>query len=319
MGEILRFTVGDAHRRGRLDTFLVKQQISPSRSQIKRLIEAGSVTVNGTAQKAAYPVKPGDAVEVFLPDAKPPSAHAENIPLGILYEDECIIVVNKPAGLVVHPAAGHRSGTLVNALLYHCSSLSGVGGVLRPGIVHRLDKGTSGVMIAAKDDRAHISLAEQFKARTVSKLYTALVWGTMEKEEGTIVSAVGRHPRNRKKMSVKDGVGSREAVTVWRLIKQFPGLAHIAIDLKTGRTHQIRLHLSSCRHPVVGDPLYGGRRQISHLSRGPLRDHLMGLNRPALHASRLAIRHPYSGEHVEFAAPLPEELEALYNLLEEGC
>lgn len=285
----------------RLDVYITNIRPQMTRSQAKRLIENGYVSVEGiVCKKPSRAVKGDVKVSLEVMPAKPCHVQAENIPLEILYEDEDIAVVNKPAGMVTHPAGGNYSGTLVNALLYHCKGLSGIGGELRPGIVHRLDKGTSGVMVVAKNDFAHANLSAQFKARTVEKRYYALVHGKVPKEEGIIDLPIGRHISNRKKMSVKTRKG-RIAETRYKVIKRFGESAtFLDIRLMTGRTHQIRVHFSHIGHPLVGDDVYGRAKALK-------------FSRPALHAYKIVFEHPRSEERMEFNSPIPPDIEQLLN------
>jgi 23S rRNA pseudouridine1911/1915/1917 synthase len=295
----------------RLDRFLASTVAGQSRSQIQRLIKEGHVQVGGREAKANQTVKPGQAITLDIPEPIDSAPQPEALPVPVLYEDHDLIVVDKPAGMVVHPAAGHAGGTLVNALLHHVDDLSGIGGEKRPGIVHRLDRGTSGLMVVAKHDAAHQELARQFHDREVEKEYVALVWG--EVQAGRRIDApIGRDPTNRKKMSAR-ARRSREAVTrivrAKRVRSTALTLLHVAIH--TGRTHQIRVHLSAIGHPVVGDPLYGGvRRRVS----GDLRP-LTRLDRPFLHAARLVFKHPADGRRMEFESPLPDDLQQLLDEL----
>jgi 23S rRNA pseudouridine1911/1915/1917 synthase len=300
------FTVGPEHKGERLDRFLAAEIPGQSRSQIQRLIEGGQVTVARVARvKANVALREGDVVTIDLPQAEPSSVTAEDLPLEVLHEDADLVVVNKPAGMVVHPAAGHGSGTLVNALLHHVKDLSGLGGELRPGIVHRLDKGTSGVMIVAKHDAAHRELARQFHDREVEKEYVTLVWGVVHNRK-RIDAPIGRDPGNRQKMSAR-ARRARSAVTRVTWARHLPGVSLLRVAIATGRTHQIRVHLSAIGHPIVGDALYGGvhRRVPGHL-RAVLR-----LDRPFLHAERVGFTHPRTCERLEFTAPLPADLHAV--------
>jgi 23S rRNA pseudouridine1911/1915/1917 synthase len=298
----------------RLDRFLVSVLPNYSRSQIQRLIKEGLVTVGGKAAKANLAVKAGQDVSVEIPEAVDPQPQPEALPLPILYQDSDLLVVDKPAGMVVHPAAGHSSGTLVNALLHHVDDLSGIGGEKRPGIVHRLDRGTSGVMVVAKHDAAHEELSRQFQDREVEKEYYALVWG--EVMAGRRIDApIGRDPSDRKKMSAettKRSRRSREAVTRIVRAEHFGRMLTLAlVAIHTGRTHQIRVHLSAIGHPVVGDPLYGGvHRRVP----GDLRA-VTHLERPFLHAARLAFTHPSDGRRLEFASELPADLHRVLDEL----
>ncbi|MGE0444566.1 MAG: RluA family pseudouridine synthase [Vicinamibacterales bacterium] len=292
----------------RLDRFLVSVLDGYSRSQAQKLIEDGHVTVEGRAHaRANLSLKADTVVRVAIPDAAPSNVAAEPLPLEILYQDQDVAVLNKPAGMVVHPAAGHASGTLVNALLHHLTDLSGIGGELRPGIVHRLDRGTSGVMVVAKNDAAHQELARQFHDREVEKEYIALVWGVVHAGK-RIDAAIGRDPANRQKMSAR-AKHAREAVT--RITRAFhlPGVTLCQVAIHTGRTHQIRVHLSAIGHPIVGDSVYGGvHRRVP----GDIRA-VQRLTRPFLHAARLAFTHPRDGRRMEFIAHLPEDLQSVLN------
>jgi 23S rRNA pseudouridine1911/1915/1917 synthase len=300
-----------AHAGMRLDAFVAASVPELSRSQVKRLIEEGRVQVNGAPAKAARAVAAGDRVAAEVPPPVAPSAAPEAIPLDVLYEDRDVIVVNKPAGMVVHPAAGHPGGTLVNALLAHCGDLSGIGGELRAGIVHRLDRGTSGCIVSAKNDLAHRALAAQFKARTVTKIYLALVFGLMRAERGQFDQPIGRSKSDRKRMSAKTSKG-RVSLTEWRVAERVgKELSWLEIRLRTGRMHQIRVHFAEAGYPLVGDPVYGGAKRARRLSPGPVRDAAERFPRPALHAWKLAIDHPRTGERMEFIAPLPQDIAQL--------
>lgn len=300
------FTADADHAGDRLDRYLTGQIPDFSRSQIQRLIENGHVTHSRYKKpKANNDIREGDVISVELPEAQPSTAQAEDIPLDILFNDADVVVVNKPAGMVVHPAAGNATGTLVNALLHHIKDLSGIGGEVRPGIVHRLDKGTSGVMVVAKNDDAHKELARQFHDREVEKEYVALTWGLVQQRK-RINAAIGRDPKNRVKMSTRAG-RARHAVTRVTWARDLKGVSLIRVAIATGRTHQIRVHLSAIGHPIVGDALYGGvHRRVPH----PLRA-VTTLTRPFLHAERLAFTHPRTGERMEFTAPLPADLESV--------
>ena len=297
----------------RLDAWLARRLTSLSRSRLQALIEAGRVSLDGHPARAAVRVKAGQAALVRVPPPEPAEPQPEDIPLGLVFEDASLVVLDKPAGLVVHPGAGAAAGTLVNALLARVRDLSGVGGVLRPGIVHRLDKGTSGLLVVAKNDDAHRALARQFASRTVEKEYLALVHGVPARAEGEIDSPIGRDPVHRRRMSVRAPRG-REARTSWSVAERFDGAALLRVRIHTGRTHQIRVHLASIGHPVTGDPVYGGTRTPS--SRRPAaRDALGSLARPALHAARLAFTHPGSGARLSFEAPLPADLAGVIDAL----
>ena len=300
--ERLEFAVTPESDGQRLDRFLVGVLADHSRSQIQKLIADGHVQVSTRDARPNLSVRAGDRIVVNLPDAAPSSIEAEAVPLEILYQDSDLVVINKPPGMVVHPGAGHASGTLVNALLHHITDLSGVGGEIRPGIVHRLDRGTSGVMVVAKNDAAHQELSRQFHDREVEKEYIALVWGVVQAGR-RIDAAIGRDPVHREKMSSRSR-HAREAVT--RITRAFhlPGLTLCQVAIHTGRTHQIRVHLSAIGHPIVGDALYGGvHRRVA----GDIRA-VQRLQRPFLHSARLAFNHPRDGRRMEFTANLPSDL-----------
>lgn len=307
----LSFTVPPEQAGTRLDVFLAQADASFSRSQIKYAIEEGDVLVNGKEPKASQHLKGGDAVELHLEPAVEAVAVPQDIPLDIVYEDASIIVVNKPAGMVVHPAPGNPDRTLVNALLFHCHDLSGIGGVLRPGIVHRLDKETSGLIVAAKTDEAHRSLSSQFEKHDVHKKYLALVWGDVKGGSGEIVLPVGRHPVDRKKMSTKSRSG-KNALTLWKVRERFGTATLLDIEIKTGRTHQIRVHLTERGWPVIGDAVYGTPR-MQTIKDATLKSCLKNFDRHALHAAQLSLLHPQKGERMVFAAPLPSDMEDLCN------
>lgn len=309
-----RYTVEETEQGLRLDVFLTQRDGSLSRSQAKRLIEDGSVLIDGKPARASHRLKSGESVLVRKPPPAPSGIVPEAIPLDILYEDDAILVVDKPAGMVVHPAAGNSRGTLVNALQFHCGSLSAVGGVMRPGIVHRLDKGTSGLMVVAKSDEAHQRLSDQFKKRQVSKLYTALVHGSLKQDEGAVDAAVGRHPVERKKMSTASRRG-KPALTRWRVLERYGAFTLLEARIETGRTHQIRVHLGSLGHPVAGDSVYGGAKRV--IEPPALRAVLKKLARQALHASRLSFRHPVTGREMTFESPLPEDMAEVIRFLRE--
>jgi len=281
----------------RLDQFLRQEISEHSRAFLQKLIEAGHVVVNGGTVKASYKVRAGDKVRVEVPPPRALETLAEDIALDVLFEDSDIIVVNKPAGLVVHPAAGNYEHTLVNALLHHCrGELAGIGGVERPGIVHRLDKGTSGCIVVAKTDFAHKALVAQFKSREVKKIYRAVCWGKFARPSGRIETVIGRSERDRKKMSASASRG-RPAVTDYRVLKQFTDFALVELHIHTGRTHQIRVHMAHISHPVVGDATYGRARTTN-----------ISVARPLLHAYKLGFAHPRSGKLMEFTAPVPEDM-----------
>jgi 23S rRNA pseudouridine1911/1915/1917 synthase len=305
-----RFIVPPGEGGDRLDLFLADKEPGLSRAQIQRAVAEGRVLVNGRPAKAGRKVKAADTVAIRIPEARPSGVLPEAIPLTILYEDASLLVIDKPAGMVVHPAAGHPGGTLVNALLHHCRDLSGIGGVLRPGIIHRLDKGTSGLLVVAKSDAAHWGLAGQFKRHEVKKTYQALVYGDPRAEGGRIEAAVGRHPTDRKRMSTHSRRG-REAISVWRVRERFGPAALLEVDIETGRTHQIRVHLTELGHPVVGDAVYGGAGRARSIGDAAVRARVKAMDRQALHAWRLSFTHPVTGEAMSFSSPLPEDIAGL--------
>jgi 23S rRNA pseudouridine1911/1915/1917 synthase len=309
-----RYIVGENEQGLRLDVFLSRKDKDLSRSQAKRLIEEGDVLVEGKSARGSHLLKLGETVSLHKPRPVSPEIVPEDIPLDILYEDEAVIVVDKPPGMVVHPAAGNYGGTLVNALQFHCRDLSGIGGVMRPGIVHRLDKGTSGLMVVAKSDEAHRHLSEQFKNRRVSKQYAALVHGNLREDEGIIDAPVGRHPVERKKMSTKSRRG-KEALTRWKVLERFGSFTLLEAKIDTGRTHQIRVHLSSIGHPVVGDSVYGGSKRT--IETPEMRTAVRKLTRQALHAGRLSFAHPVTGQEMTFESPLPEDISEVCKYLRQ--
>ena len=302
----------------RLDLFLAGQLPDLTRSQLKRLIEQEQILVDNQPAKVGEKLKGGETIRVTFPAIRATEVVAQELPLKILYEDAHLIVINKPAGLVVHPAPGHSEGTLVNALLHHCHDLAGIGGELRPGIVHRLDKDTSGVMMATKDDQSHLRLAEQFQIHSITRRYVALVHGLLPRDVGKVDCPIGRHPLERKKMSGKCRNG-RRAVTHWQVLQRFPDdrLTLVELNLETGRTHQIRVHFAEMNFPLVGDPLYGKSNRIKELKDVALRTLLLALGRQALHAKILGFTHPISGNYMEFECPLPDDLQVILNYLQE--
>ena len=278
----------------RLDAFLASGLDGLTRSQAARLIESGAVTVNGKTVSKSYKIAGGEEISVMLPAPEPVEAVPQDIPLDVVYEDADVIVVNKPSGMVVHPAPGHPNGTLVNALLYHCAgSLSGVGGALRPGIVHRIDRDTSGLIIAAKNDAAHQFLSAQLADHTLARTYECIVVGSLREERGTVDAPIARHPSDRKRMAV--AAGGREAVTHWEVLARYSGYTHLCCRLETGRTHQIRVHMAYLGHPILGDTVYGAKKEVA------------GLTGQCLHAVGLRFIHPRTHEAVELSCPLPEE------------
>ena len=300
MADLREYTVGSADADLRLDVFAARAS-GLTRSRVQRLIEEGCIRVDGRVQKARYAVAADDRIEIEVPPAVPLPLEPEAIPLDILYEDDDLLVLNKPPGLVVHPGAGRRTGTLVHALLAHCGALPGIGGVERPGIVHRLDRDTSGVMVVAKTEAAHHSLSLQFKARTIRKQYLAIVHGTVKQGAGRIEAAIGRREHDRKRMGVRKE-GGREARTAFKVLRRLPGMSVLLLGLETGRTHQIRVHLAHIGHPVLGDQAYGGRME---------RESDAGIPRQMLHAWCLGFRHPRTGEWHTHTAPVPPDMLAL--------
>ena len=287
----------------RIDVFLAENMEDLSRSGVQKLIDEGMITLNGGKTKANYKLREKDIIDVIVPEVKEVEILPEDIPLDILYEDADVIVVNKPQGMVVHPAPGHTSGTLVNALMFHCGDdLSGINGEKRPGIVHRIDKDTSGVLMIAKNDMAHQSLAAQLAEHSITRKYNAVVYNGFNEDEGTIDKPIGRNPQDRKKMAVTEK-HSRRAVTHYRVIERMEKFTLIEAQLETGRTHQIRVHMTYIGHPLLGDPVYGPKKQP------------INLEGQALHARVLGFIHPRTGEYMEFEAPLPPHFEALLERL----
>ena len=287
----------------RIDKFVTENADSLTRSAVQKLIEGNNITVNGTFPSKNLKLKFGDEIIVNIPEPEPCEAMPENIPLDIVFEDDDLLVVNKPRDMVVHPATGNYSGTLVNALLYHCGdSLSGINGVLRPGIVHRIDKDTSGLLIVAKNDFSHNLLAEQIKEHSFTRKYQAVVVGNIKDDSGTINAPIGRHPTDRKKMAVTQK-NSRNAVTHYKVIARYNGYTHVELTLETGRTHQIRVHMAYIGHPVAGDPVYGGKKYITKL------------NGQCLHAYYISFVHPRTNQTLSFSAPLPDYFKEFVKLI----
>ena len=305
------FTVEQSLPSERLDVFLRTKFPAVSRGAMQRLIEQGHVRVDGKTVKPTHSPRAGEKIEVHWPEARPAEAQPEEIPLDILFEDKSLIVVNKPAGLVVHPAAGHEEHTLVNALLFHCKgSLSGIGGVARPGIVHRLDKETSGCLVVAKNDETHIALSEQFANRVVKKVYHAIVCGEVPREAGEIHAAIARHPTHRKRMAVQDDSDGRAAHTSYRVLEKLNHATLVEAQIHTGRTHQIRVHLQHLGHPVVGDDTYGStkNKRLKELAN-------YAAPRVLLHAKELSFIHPRTQKTLKFSAPLPDDFKQALKLL----
>ena len=290
----------------RIDKFLSAQLPEQSRSYLQKIIKEGSVLVNGSPVKARYRMDDQDEVTIDLPELKEPEIEAENIPLDILYEDDDLLMVNKPKGMVVHPSAGHTTGTLVNAVMYHCKEdLSGINGVMRPGIVHRIDKDTTGVLVICKNDKAHNFVAEQLKEHSITRKYRAIVNGVIKEDEGTVNAPIGRHPTERKKMAINEKNG-KHAVTHYRVLERFANHTYIECQLETGRTHQIRVHMASLHHPLLGDTVYGSQKNPYHLEG------------QTLHAMVLGLIHPSTGSYLEVTAPLPEYFQKLLKRFSAG-
>lgn len=300
--EILTLTADQPGERA--DAFLARSVPDLTRSAAQRLLEEGAVLLAGKPVKKNYKTALGDTLELILPDPEPVDVLPQDIPLDVVYEDGDVIVVNKPVGMVIHPAPGHPDGTLVNALLYHCGdSLSGINGELRPGIVHRIDRDTSGLIIAAKNDKAHLALAAQLQDHSLARVYEAVAVGNFKEDAGTVDAPIGRHPVDRKKMAVtRDG---RPAVTHWSVLGRYPGYTHVQCRLETGRTHQIRVHLASIGHPLLGDVVYGGRKPWP------------GLAGQCLHARKLKFVHPTTGELMELECPLPTWFEKVLKQIDK--
>jgi 23S rRNA pseudouridine1911/1915/1917 synthase len=300
----------------RLDQFLSRELANETRSMIQKMIESENILVDGKPARSSMKLKGGESIAVEIPEPVAAEPLPENIPLDVLYEDGDLIVINKPAGMVVHPGAGNSAGTLVNALLSHCSDLSGIGGELRPGIVHRLDKDTSGVMVAAKNDRAHQGLSAQFSAHSIKRIYHALVYGNPQEDTGKIEGIIGRHPTERLRQSGKARHG-RHAVTRWRVRARYGRLTLMELRLETGRTHQIRVHMSEAGFPLVGDQLYPDGGRFNNLADTQLRKRITMLGRQALHAAVLGFVHPVTGNYMEFSADLPADMAGLIAYLED--
>lgn len=294
---VVAVTVTEEFAGERIDKILVQQLNGMTRSGVQRLLDNGDVTLNGKVIGKNYRGKAGDCMQVVIPAPEVLETKPEDIPLHIMYEDDDLLVVNKPKGMVVHPAAGNYTGTLVNALLAHCGdSLSGINGVIRPGIVHRIDKDTSGLLIVAKNDFAHQKLAAQIKVHSFTREYEAVVHGTVKEDEGTVDAPIGRHPVDRKRMAVilNDAKSARNAITHYAVLERFPGFTHVRLRLETGRTHQIRVHMAYIGHPVAGDPVYGPKKPVA------------GLQGQCLHARLIGFVHPRDGRYIEIESPLPE-------------
>lgn len=307
MDELLTFEVTEHKTDMRIDRYLSDQMKDCSRSFVQKLLKDGKVSLSGKTVKASYKVQMGDQIEVLVPEPQEPEICPENIPLDILYEDEDVLIVNKPKGMVVHPAAGHYCHTLVNAVMYHCRGcLSGINGVLRPGIVHRIDMDTTGALVVCKNDISHQKLADQLAVHAITRRYRALVHGNLRDDTGTVKGAIGRHPTDRKKMAVNEKNG-KPAVTHYRVLERFGNYTYIECELETGRTHQIRVHMASIGHPLVGDAVYGPKKCPFPKIQGQ-----------TLHAMVLGFEHPSTGNYLEVAAPLPEYFEKLLSELSQN-
>jgi len=315
----LEFVAGEADIGKRLDVFLTEQLPAHSRVQLRRVIVGGGVKVDGLGRKVAYKLTGGERVSIVLPEMPTAGAQPEDIPLEVLYEDEHLLAVNKPPFMVVHPARGHWSGTLASALAFHFEQLSTAGGPTRPGIVHRLDRDTSGVMVIAKHDPIHFALAAQFEHRETEKEYAAIVLGDPDRDRDWISQPIGPHPYQREKMAIRPGhPDAREATTFYEVVERFDGFAWMKLLPKTGRTHQLRVHLGHLRHPVLCDRLYGGRAQITQGEIAHRReDDVILLNRQALHARRLKIHHPVTQQPLEFEAPIPADIQGVLDALRQ--
>jgi 23S rRNA pseudouridine1911/1915/1917 synthase len=312
-GKNIELIIPQGKEKERLDKFLTQNIVSLSRTRLQKLIEDGQVLVNGKPVKASHLVLPGEKVEVFIPKPQKLEILPENIPLNILYEDEHLLVLNKAAGMVVHPAFSNYTGTLVNALLYHCGDLSSVGGKQRPGVVHRLDKDTSGLMVVAKDDQTHRGLSKQFSEKKTEREYHAIAWGRFRKKRGKIETKIARSPRDRKRMTVRNE--GKRAITKYEILEEFPLFSYVKLNLETGRTHQIRVHLSYIGHPIFGDLTYAGRNRqlggLSNVERQFAAELLQLMPRQALHAKSLGFTHPIKNEYIRFDSELPEDMQLL--------
>ena len=312
--EETELTVAPEEAGARADAYLA-ERTGLTRSAVVRLLESGSIRINGAPADKKYKMKAGDLCTVLLPEVEPDEALPEDIPLDVVYEDSDLIVVNKPKGMVVHPAPGNPTGTLVNALLYHCKgSLSGIGGVLRPGIVHRIDKDTEGLLVVAKNDRSHLYLAERIKTHEIRRVYYAIVHGNFREDSGTVDAPIGRHPVDRKRMAVirDPDKRAREAITHWTVLERFGAFTLVRCELETGRTHQIRVHMSHIGHPLMGDTLYGGGKSRFEAQ------HKRWIDGQCLVACELLLTHPADGRELHLRVPMPESMETLCRILRDG-
>jgi 23S rRNA pseudouridine1911/1915/1917 synthase len=318
---VYSLSVTDSDIDGRVDHFLRDKLKNVSRTYVQKLLSSGHITVNGCEVRGSYRPKEGDEIEVVIPEAQEFHLSPEPIPLNVVYEDSDLIVIDKPAGLVVHPAPGHWTGTLVNALLYHVRDFKGIAGQIRPGLIHRLDMNTSGLMVVAKSDSSLAFLSEEMKHRRIKRLYRALTWGHFNNDRGTIRAPIGRSIKDRKRMAVTDK-NSRPAITNYNVLVRYAFADSLELSLQTGRTHQIRVHLSHSGHPVIGDPDYGGREKaVSGLfdrHRPAAREVLQSIDRQALHAYKLAFKHPYSGLMLSFESAIPDDMQLAAKVLSEA-
>ena len=308
-----RFAVSQKDAGSRLDLFLSRMSLELSRNQVQRLIDNNCILVNEKPQKASYRLRSNDQVLVSVPPPPLSQLEPEPLSLDVVFEDDHLIAINKPPGLVVHPATSHRTSTLVHGLLHHCDHLADLGGPLRPGIVHRLDKDTSGIIVVAKENSTYRHLSHQFKEKLVYKEYSALVYGRLRHSSGQFTDPIRRHPKNRKKMGII--AGGREASTFWWLELLFGEVSLVKVVIKTGRTHQIRVHFAHARHPVVGDATYGGKKRVKSVQNPLMLTRLSQVKRQMLHARRLALEHPATGEKLDLSAPLPEDMSDLLQFL----
>lgn len=316
----MQFIVPGGQRKERLDVFLAAHLPSVTRAKLKRLVDEAKILVNGVPTKAGHAVRPGEVINVLFPAPEPSDLQAEDIALDILYEDDALLVVNKPAGMVVHPAYGNMSGTLVNALLAHCRTLSDVGGAKRPGLVHRLDKDTSGLLVVAKDDITHVALAKQLAVHKINREYHAIVWGHLKNKTGRIEAAIGRHTKDRTRMRIDEE--GKFAVTHYSVLDEASFASYVKLNLETGRTHQIRVHMMSLGHPVFSDSTYGGRgKQLTGMN--PTRTKFVNrlfkkFTRHMLHARILSFQHPLSGEIISFESSIPSDMQKLWHILKSS-
>ncbi|MEI7590371.1 MAG: RluA family pseudouridine synthase [Deltaproteobacteria bacterium] len=308
MNKIQTISVEEENIGQRLDVFLSQAFSETTRSQWQNSADNGRIQINGKAVKSSRKLRLGELITIEIIPPVACAINAESIDLSVVYEDEHIIVVDKPAGMVTHPGCGRYSGTLVNAILYHCHDLSGIGGVMRPGIVHRLDKDTSGLLVIAKSDVAHQALSKQFKNRLVEKKYLTLVLGNVKQDSGEIALPIGRHPKERKLMFAGDSPHAKEALTLWNVLERFSSTSLLEVNIKTGRTHQIRVHMSAIKHPVVGDVSYGKNKLFNTITNTHIRAKLSSCKRQMLHSAYLSFAHPISQKQMEFSAPLPDDM-----------